>query len=81
MLRTAVTALTVRIFFFFVAPGFALALPFSSPVQMYKKSYPSVGDGVSIRKILKKIMLKVFHVMGKALSGELSCPFRGLAHH
>ena len=41
-------------------------------VQEDRKSYcitPGVGVGVS-----KKFNIKVFYVMGKALSGELSCP-------
>ena len=33
--------------------------------------YPGVGVGVSISK---KFIVKVFYVMGKALSGKLSCP-------
>ena len=34
--------------------------------------YPSVGIGGGVSK---KLNVKVFYVMGKALSGELSCPF------
>ena len=33
------------------------------------------GGGVGVSK---KMNVKVFHVMGKALSGELSCPVTGL---
>ena len=45
--------------------------------------YPSVGVGVGVIVgvglcgsigISKKFNIKVFYVMGKALSGELSCP-------
>ena len=32
-----------------------------------------VGVGVGVRKMLK-FYVKVFYVMGKALSGKLSCP-------
>ena len=32
-----------------------------------------VGVGVGVSKMLK-FYIKVFYVMGKALSGELSCP-------
>ena len=32
-----------------------------------------VGGGVGVRKMLS-FYVKVFYVMGKALSGELSCP-------
>ena len=37
--------------------------------------YPGVGvgSGVGVSKMLK-FYVKVFYVMGKALSGELSCP-------
>ena len=34
---------------------------------------PSVGVGVGVG-VSKKFNVKVFYVMGKALSGELSCP-------
>ena len=52
----------------------------------YRKSYcttPGVGVGVSVGvgvgggggvDVSKKFNIKVFHVMGKALSAELSCP-------
>ena len=33
----------------------------------------SVGGGVGVSKMLK-FYIKAFYVMGKALSGELSCP-------
>ena len=33
----------------------------------------SFGDGGSVSKMLK-FYVKVFYVMGKVLSGELSCP-------
>ena len=33
----------------------------------------SVGGGVGVSKMLK-FYIKVFYVMGKALSGELYCP-------
>ena len=33
-----------------------------------------VGGGVGVSKMLK-FYVKVFYVMGKALSGELSCPY------
>ena len=38
--------------------------------------YPGVGIGVSVggSGISKMFNVKVFYVMGKALSGELSCP-------
>ena len=39
-----------------------------------RKSYcttPGVGGGVGVSK---KFNIKVFYVMGRALSGELSCP-------
>ena len=44
---------------------------------MYKKSYCTtpgvgVGGGSDVSKILK-FYIKVFNVVGKALSGELSC--------
>ena len=47
-----------------------------------RKSYcttPGVGVGVSVGGgggfgVSKKVSVKVFYVMGKALSGELSCP-------
>ena len=53
------------------------------PVQMYRKSYCAYsaqvlgfgGSGVS--KMLK-LYMKVLHVMGKALSEELSCTWTGL---
>ena len=35
--------------------------------------YPGVGVGVGVG-VSKKFNVKVFYVMGKALSGELSCP-------
>ena len=35
--------------------------------------YPGVGVGGGVSKMLK-FYVKVFYVMGKALSGELSCP-------
>ena len=35
--------------------------------------YPRVGVGGGIG-VSKKFNVKVFYVMGKALSGELSCP-------
>ena len=41
-----------------------------------RKSYcttPGVGIGIS-GGVSKKFNVKVFYVMGKALSGELSCP-------
>ena len=41
-----------------------------------RKSYcttPGVGVGVG-GGVSKKFNIKVFYVMGKALSGELSCP-------
>ena len=41
------------------------------------KSYCTISSvGVAVSKMLKFLlfMLKVFYVMGKALSGELSCP-------
>ena len=37
----------------------------------YSRHGVSVGVGVSI---MLKFYVKVFYVMGKALSGELSCP-------
>ena len=41
--------------------------------------YPGVGVGVGVCVgggvgVSKKFNVKVFYVMGKALSGELSCP-------
>ena len=45
-----------------------------------RKSYyttPGVGVGVGVGGgvgVSKKLNVKVFYVMGKALSGELSCP-------
>ena len=53
---------------------------------MYRKSYcstPGVGvcvggsGGVGVDKMLK-FYVKCFYVMGKALSGELSCTWTGL---
>ena len=41
-----------------------------------RKSYcttPGVGVGIGVG-VSKKFKVKVFYVMGKALSGELSCP-------
>ena len=35
--------------------------------------YPGVGIGVGVG-VSKKFNVKVFYVMGKALSGKLSCP-------
>ena len=35
--------------------------------------YPGVGVGGGVSKMLK-LYIKVFYVMGKALSGKLSCP-------
>ena len=35
---------------------------------------PSVGIGVGGGGVSKKFNIKVFYVMGKVLSGELSCP-------
>ena len=37
--------------------------------ELFNCTTPGVGVGVS-----KKFNVKVFYVMGKALSGELSCP-------
>ena len=36
--------------------------------------YPAVGVGVGVGVGVSKKFNKVFYVMGKALSGELSCP-------
>ena len=38
------------------------------------------GGGVGVSKMLK-FYVKVFYVMGKALSGELSCPFNRSGYH
>ena len=46
---------------------------------MYRKSYcttPSIGTGVS--KMLIFLCVSFFNVMGKVLTGELSCPEIGL---
>ena len=52
---------------------------FSSPEQMFTKSYCTtlgisvvIGCDIGMDKMLK------FYVMGKALSGKLSCPTTGL---
>ena len=54
---------------------------FSSPVQMYRKSYcttPRVGGGGgSVDKMLK-FYIKSFYLMGKAITGKLSCTWTGL---
>ena len=53
---------------------------FSLPVQMYWKSYcttPSFGGSDSFSKILKVLSVS-FYVIGKALTGELSCRGPGL---
>ena len=59
---------------------FQCKIIFSSPGQSPGRAIvlpPGVGVGVgvggSISKMLK-FYVKVFYVMGKALSGELSCP-------
>ena len=64
--------------YFFLGNNFALFI-FSSPVQMYCNSYcttPSIGIGggssISSSKMLK-FYVTVFYMVGKALSGELSC--------
>ena len=50
---------------------------FSSPGQSPGRAIvlPGVSVGVSVGSgVSKKFNVKVFYVMGKALSGELSCP-------
>ena len=50
---------------------------------MSRKSYctiPGVSVGVGVSKMLK-FYVKVFYVMGKALSGELSCPCDRSCYH
>ena len=43
--------------------------------------YPGVGIGIGGGVgVSKKFDVKVFYVMGKALSGELSCPCTGLVN-
>ena len=49
------------------SPGRAIVLPPGVGVGV------GVGGGVGVSKMLK-FYVKVFYVMGKALSGELSCP-------
>ena len=48
--------------------------PFSSPEQALEELSLYPGIGTSVSKMLK-FYVKVFYVMGKALTGELSCPY------
>ena len=56
---------------------------FSLPVQIYRKSdciTPSIGGGGGGVDKMLKFDVKVFKVMSKALSGELSCTRTGLVN-
>ena len=63
-----------------IQPQASVVLIFELAWTKSRKSYcttPGVGVGVGISKkfnLSKKFNNKVFYVMGKALSGELSCP-------
>ena len=52
------------------SPGRAIVLPPASASALASASAFGVGGG----GVSKKFNVKVFYVMGKALSGELSCP-------
>ena len=52
---------------------------------MYRKSYfttsgVGVGVGVGVSKMIK-FLRQSFYVIGKALTGELSCPVTVLVNH
>ena len=53
---------------------------FSSPVQMYRKGFGTKISTGGVCKMLK-FSLKFFYVMGKALSGMLSCMQTGMLSH
>ena len=58
-----------------IIPKLPLLPLLSSPLRMYRKSYcitPGVGSGGGVDKMLK-VLRENIYVMGKVLSGELSC--------
>ena len=84
--QTALLCSLIRVFayhYYLVIGNYTIWLIFSSPAGMYRKSCcitPFVGDGgggSGVDKMLK-FYIKVFKVMGKVLSGELSCMRTGL---
>ena len=65
------------LFFYLVVKANCCLLARLDEVQEELLYYPGVDVGVGIGggvHVSKKFNVKVFYVMGKALSGELSCP-------